>query len=157
MKGIFRMSHPLWRWALLALRLGIGAVFLYSGYVKIHRPFDFLSSVYDYQLLGRQSGLLLAIWLPWMEVVLGFFLVSGAFAGGAFLGSALLGWLFVLAQVAVLFRGLSVSCGCFGDMDFIGKRTLARAGVLAIGSILGFVLCMFRRPDGRIGVNSRDH
>ena len=37
---------------LFVVRLGLGCLFLWSGLPKIRQPYDFLASVYNYELVG---------------------------------------------------------------------------------------------------------
>ena len=69
---------------LVALRLFLGLLLLYSGMAKIRQPFEFLTAVYAYDLVGPTIGLLLAAGLPWLEIVVGGCLVSGWLPQGAF-------------------------------------------------------------------------
>lgn len=64
------------------VRLGMGAMFIASSLPKICQPYDFLSSVYHYELVGPQLGLLVAMTLPWLELLVGICLVGGIWTGG---------------------------------------------------------------------------
>jgi len=55
----------------MAASLVSGALFLWSGLNKVARPYDFLMDVYRYELVNAQVGLLVAMALPWLEVILG--------------------------------------------------------------------------------------
>ena len=48
----------------MVVRLGLGCMFLYGSLHKIRQPYDFLSSVYYYELVGPRLGLLVAMVLP---------------------------------------------------------------------------------------------
>ena len=49
---------------LFLARLGIGCMFLWSSLPKIRQPYDFLSSVYSYELVGPKLGMFVAMTLP---------------------------------------------------------------------------------------------
>jgi uncharacterized membrane protein YphA (DoxX/SURF4 family) len=128
----------------LVFRSGLGVVFLLSSIPKIHFPFIFLSNVYDYQLLGPASGAMLAIVLPWLELALAVALFAGILLEGAFLGSIVLTSVFIIAQVAVLHRGLSIGCSCFGSaQEPVGYRTLLRT-CLVLGIALAGLWTQYR-------------
>lgn len=95
------------------LRLLLGAVFLYASYDKILHPGDFARAVHNYQLLPAAVVNPVAVVLPWMELLLGFFLLAGAWLPGTTLLSTLLLAVFNAALIFNLARGLDVSCGCF--------------------------------------------
>lgn len=102
------------------LGIGLGAVFLYASYDKILQPGEFARIVYHYQILGPNQHVgpwasnLLAVTLPWIEVVLGLALVTGVWRReAAALASGLL-VVFVAAVASALLRGIDIAnCGCF--------------------------------------------
>jgi len=130
------------------LRITLGALFLYSGIVKVRHPQQFLSTVYEYQLVGAEIGKMIAIGLPFLEIVLGLSLIIGVNVAGALVCSALLGALFTAATASALRRGLQISCGCFGtsDVDEISAATVIRAGSVCVMALLALV--------GTLGANT---
>lgn len=98
----------------LACRLILGIIFLYAGSEKIIAPQEFAMSIYNYQLLPDWSVNILAVLLPWLEVLLAAGLISGYYLYGASLISSLLFLVFAMALTINLGRGLDISCGCFG-------------------------------------------
>ena len=101
---------------LLALicRLTLAIIFFYAGIEKIIDPGDFVLAIYNYQLLPDGTINLLAIFLPWLEVLIAASLITGICIRGAALISALLFLTFATALTINLVRGLDISCGCFG-------------------------------------------
>ena len=101
---------------LLALicRLTLAIIFFYAGIEKIIDPGDFALALYNYQLLPDGTINLLAIFLPWLEVLIAASLITGICIRGAALISALLFLTFATALTINLVRGLDISCGCFG-------------------------------------------
>ena len=101
---------------LLALicRLTLAIIFFYAGIEKIIDPGDFALAIYNYQLLPDGTINLLAIFLPWLEVLIAASLITGICIRGAALISALLFLTFATALTINLVRGLNLSCGCFG-------------------------------------------
>ena len=102
--------------SLLALicRLTLAMIFFYAGIEKIINPQEFAVVIYNYQLLPDFFINLLAVFLPWLEVIIATSLLSGIYARGAALISALLFLTFATALTINLVRGLDISCGCFG-------------------------------------------
>lgn len=125
----------------LLIRLGLGGILLWSGVAKLRQPYDFLSNVYQYELLGPKMGMAVAMILPWVEVVIGLCLLAGLFVGGALLGSILLAAVFTFAQASAMRRGLSIECGCFGsssssaEPSMVGYGTLLRAWGMFLAAI----------------------
>lgn len=133
---------------LYIIRVGIGCIFIYSSLPKIRRPYDFLSSVYGYELVGPKAGMFAAMTLPWLELLVGICLVGGIFVGGALLVSIAMGILFTCVLASALYNGLKITCGCFGagDSDIITYKTLLRAAVIMLLSIVAYLSCILL-PD----------
>ena len=99
---------------ILICRLALGFLFLYAGVGKIISPQEFAVAIYNYQLLPNGAINLLAVVLPWLEILLAAALIAGIYVRGASLLSALLFLVFATALSINLVRGLDISCGCFG-------------------------------------------
>ena len=74
----------------LLVRLALGVVFVAASIAKIANPSAFAELVADYQILPKILVNPVAVFLPWMELLIGFLLITGL-------------WL----QVARFARGLS--------------------------------------------------
>ncbi len=98
---------------LLVIRLILGGVFVYASVDKIIHPAAFAEAVYNYQILPDALINLTAIVLPWLELILGAFLILGLWLPGAALLCNLLLITFFGALVFNLARGLDIHCGCF--------------------------------------------
>jgi len=132
----------------LMIRLGLGCLLVWSSLPKIRQPYDFLGSVYEYELVGAKLGMFVAMTLPWLELLLGISLLAGLFIGGALLGSVVLMAVFTFAQASVLWRGLAISCGCFStsNVELISYATLIRTGVILLVAMVGFLCMHLFRP-----------
>ena len=92
----------------------IGGLFIYAGVVKIIEPVEFARDIDNYKMLPWRLGVLLALYLPWLEVFCGLaFITRVLYRGSLFIVTALM-TLFVVASIVAKARGLDVSCGCFG-------------------------------------------
>jgi uncharacterized membrane protein YphA (DoxX/SURF4 family) len=98
----------------LICRLTLAIIFFYAGIEKIINPQEFAVAIYNYQLLPDFAINLMAVVLPWLEVIIAINLVIGIYARGAALISTLLFLIFATALTINLARGLDISCGCFG-------------------------------------------
>ena len=65
--------------ALAGYRVLLGAIFIYASIHKIQEPYEFARIVHGYRLLPPELVNLVAITLPWIEVVTGAFLILGLF------------------------------------------------------------------------------
>lgn len=114
--------------------LVLGALFIYASLDKIAHPAAFARIVYHYQLIGPSQAVpplvpnLLAVVLPWVELVTGLALAAGVWRREAAATAALMLVVFLAAVGAALYRGIDVgNCGCF-SVSAEGRR----AGALLI-------------------------
>jgi len=135
----------------LFFRLGLGCLFIWSSLPKIRHPYNFLSSVYSYELVGPKLGMLTAMIIPWLELLLGIFLLTGIFVGGALLICAGLFTLFTFNFVFVLHRGLEIGCGCFSssDQDTISYVTLIRSCIFLAICIAAYICWLIYCPENK--------
>jgi hypothetical protein len=102
------------------MRLLLGGVFVWASTYKILHPAAFASVIANYQLLPDVLVNGYAVTLPWLELLLGFFLIFGLWLPGAVVLSNLLLVVFSGALVFNVARGLDIHCGCFTS-DTIGN------------------------------------
>jgi uncharacterized membrane protein YphA (DoxX/SURF4 family) len=102
---------------ILFSRVLLGTVFVVASIEKIAVPELFASSIQAYRMLPEAPVNLFALWLPWIELLTGLFLLGGvAVRASALLVSSML-LVFVVALVSVVMRGLEIDCGCFGGIS----------------------------------------
>ena len=132
----------------LVARVGLGCLFLWSSLPKIRQPYDFLSNVYNYELVGPKLGMLMAMTLPWLELLVGICLVGGIFVSGALLASVGMAAMFTFVLASALYRGLEISCGCFGaSAEVISSSTLIRACLILLFSLAAYICVVILRPS----------
>jgi putative oxidoreductase len=108
---MIRNKSVLW-----VFRLVVGGVFIWAGILKILDPLEFAQNIANYRVFSRHFSFLIAIVLPWLEVLCGVLVIFGIFrSASSLLLSGLLGIFLVLITVT-LFRGIDVDCGCFGSL-----------------------------------------
>ncbi|MCU0573183.1 MAG: DoxX family protein [Syntrophobacteraceae bacterium] len=139
------MKKPLDFW----LRLILGAIFIVSSVGKILDPGAFAKIVYNYQLLPDVLINLVAIILPWLELMLGICLMGGfRLPGAVTLANGLL-VVFFGALVFNVARGLDVHCGCFSTSTEGDPATtwylIRDAAFLLMGGYLFYAVMFARR------------
>jgi len=136
----------------LVIRMCLGAMFIASSLPKIRLPFEFLSSVYSYELVGPKMGVLVAMALPWLELFVGICLVGGVLVGGALLASIGMGVLFTFILASALYRQLDISCGCFNNAvaSKISYLILIRAIIITVLSIAAFCGTLLLAPRRKL-------
>ncbi|MBS0207139.1 MAG: hypothetical protein JSS49_30045 [Planctomycetes bacterium] len=100
-----------WVWIVIVVT---ALLWIKSGLAHLANPYAFLASVNRYEIAGMESGWLIALFLPYMQLVLAACLVGKVLFRGSVLLSAALLFCFAMTKASVLWRGLQISCGCFG-------------------------------------------
>lgn len=101
------------KYLVITLRVLLGIIFIYSSIGKLFNPADFAKAILRYDFLPVYLVNLLAIFLPWLEFVVGLLLVIGIYkkASALLTGASLV--MFLIALISAVARGLDISCGCF--------------------------------------------
>jgi uncharacterized membrane protein YphA (DoxX/SURF4 family) len=97
------------------LGLMAGLMFIYAGAVKLIDPPRFASDINNYQIIPWSLGVLLAFYLPWLELLCGLALIFHRLLAGALAITTALMVVFIGATIAAKARGIDVACGCFGN------------------------------------------
>ena len=129
--------------ALRVIALVVGGLFIYAGVVKIIDPIEFARDIDNYKMLPWKLGVGAALYLPWLEILCGFSLITRVFyRGGVFIVTILMS-VFIVASIIAKARGLDVSCGCFGH----ASKYLNFSWHLALDFLLlGGLLFLWKRP-----------
>jgi len=100
-------------WIEIAFRWILGITFIYASYYKILSPTDFAKMVYGYNLFPEVLINLIAIVLPFVELISGLSLLLGIYPRSAALiiNGLLLAFIFILTINII--RGHEFDCGCF--------------------------------------------
>ncbi|CAN5753836.1 hypothetical protein BH11PLA1_BH11PLA1_08150 [soil metagenome] len=117
-----------------ACRLALGALFLYSGWLKLGLsdfggrlattgPDQFLFAIHKFEIApindAPRLAAFLAFAIPWTELVIAAALLLGLWSRAAALLAFLLMLAFIGGLAGVLLRDLDVECGCFGSIAFL--------------------------------------
>jgi uncharacterized membrane protein YphA (DoxX/SURF4 family) len=120
----FVLTHP---WLAVAFRLYIGGIFIYASVYKINYPAEFADSVASYELVPYWAVGVMAVVMPWVELICGVLVIAGIRSKAAILVLMGLMVLFTVAIVITLVRGVPIGCGCFHSLeDQISWRTFFR-------------------------------
>lgn len=114
-----------------AVRLFIGFVFFYSGFSKVMEPVEnFKAVLYEYRLIPHFVAPVLMYLVPWVELILGLFLLTGYAPRLSAKGAILLSGMFVMMLTVqyALTGSFPSDCGCFGE----GPIHLSGAQVLLL-------------------------
>ena len=100
-------------WLHRLLGLVLGAVFLYAAFEKVLDPRPLLTIIWGYRILPPGPINLLAVYMPWMELLVGLAMVTGFRRRAAALWGTGLLTMFIAALLINAVRGVNVACGCF--------------------------------------------
>ena len=128
-------------------QLAIGVIFAVAGLAKLGDLQAFADQIHNFRIVPVPTENLVALFLPWVELVAALALILGIRAReGALLVSAMMA-VFTVAVGAALIRGLDIECGCFGTSD------ASRVGLVKIVQNLGMLgiaaLATLRPAGGR--------
>ena len=105
-------------------RLAIGALFIYAASSKFD-AIKFAQEVNNYRLLPPVLVNLVAVALPFVELLAGVMLVAGfrVRAGALTVVGLLCGFIFAMSFVWA--KGIDIECGCFGKGTKVGFRAVS--------------------------------
>lgn len=128
-----------------ASRLTLALVFLYAGFVKIQDIVGFAGQIANYQLLPYAWNYVAAVTLPYIEVMVGFMLLTDFRVRPTLLILFVLNTIFILALLTVMARGFSIDCGCF-DPSSNNTTPPFEAIIRDVGFIALAVIAWFSQP-----------
>jgi uncharacterized membrane protein YphA (DoxX/SURF4 family) len=103
----------------IALRLILGGLFVVSSWGKLRYPRIFAEALLMYDVLPENLVTLVALVLPWLELLAGLFMIVGYRYRGSALILGALALLFVFVLSSAVWKGLDISCGCFVGVDWL--------------------------------------
>lgn len=130
------------------LRMGLAGVFVYAGAMKLSDPAGFAVEIEGYRLVPQVAAAWTALYLPWLEIVVGIGVLLPRWCRGAALLQATMLVVFIGALSTTWWRGLDVSCGCFGGGAGESANYAVAIGrdVVLLGGI--FVVIWSSKKDG---------
>ena len=128
---------------ILLFRIFLGIIFIYASIDKIIDPLKFSDAIDNYHITPIQLNNLAALIIPWIELVVGVFLVLGIYVRGSSLIviSLLIWFIFILSQALV--RGINVNCGCFNLAEQVNDVNLRADMIKRIIEDVVFILMAF--------------
>ena len=140
-------SAKLLKIAQIVLRVILGVVFIYAGWVKLQDPWQlFAAGIASYEILPFRAVEFVAKTLPWFEIALGIVVISGFFFRTSTTILCGLLALFFAMIVRAYIQGKQINCGCFGGNEPISPLTMLRDGSMLAGAI---VLCVMAYRNRR--------
>jgi len=94
-------------------RLIIGLMYIYASFYKIVEPAVFAKSIWYYHIVPGSLINIMALILPWLELLCGLAILIGICYRGAVLWANVLLVVFIIAFASTIARGIDIDCGCF--------------------------------------------
>ena len=130
------------RYLIVITRIILGAVFLWASFGKILEPGDFARSISNYHIVPFGIENIIALILPWLELLIGMGLILGIMVDGSVQISAILLIMFILMIGQAMLRGFNIECGCgLKEGEMIGLNKILE-NIVFIG---GAYIVMQRR------------
>jgi uncharacterized membrane protein YphA (DoxX/SURF4 family) len=129
-------------WFALGLRLGLGALFIVAGWLKLADPNAFALEIVNYRFFPELAPYLAAT-LPATEIVLGAAVIVARprWQRAASLALAALLAVFTVAVTQAYARGINVDCGCFGGSSGpVTRWTIVRDILLVAAAATVYLL-----------------
>ena len=108
----------------LIFRVILGIIFIYASYDKILDPAGFSKNIHNFHVTPIAVENLAALIIPWMELIIGVFLIFGVFLEGSTSITIGLYIFFIIILSQAVFRGIDVHCGCFKTEADVGVTDL---------------------------------
>ena len=109
-----------WPWISTVARLGLAAVWIVAGSLKVSDLSASARAVNAYQLMPYDAAKVVGAVQPFLEIALGLLLLIGLAVRLSAGISALLLVVFIAGIVSAWSRGLAIDCGCFSKGGELG-------------------------------------
>ncbi len=104
-------------WLTIRVQIFLGLLFVVAAVPKIADPPSFAHMIYNYRIVPAKLINLMALTMPWVELLAGLALILGVWRRAALLLVAAMLVVFVTAIGINLARGNAIDCGCFSVAD----------------------------------------
>ena len=139
------LLHPRMIWI---CRLAVAYMLIYAAVQKIWMPLEFARLLKEYHLLPNQILNLVAVVLPWAEIICGICFISGLWLLGASIllsgmntifafAIAYRAWL-IMSETGINFFDLSFDCGCGFGVVYIPTKILENLILVGVGLVIAF-------------------
>jgi putative oxidoreductase len=103
--------------AVFVVRIVLGGLLLVAGALKVAHPAELAAAIAGFRLLPAAIVGPLALALPWLELLLGGYLVAGLFTRSVAAVVAAQFLIYAGAVASAVARHIPADCGCFGPND----------------------------------------
>ncbi|MFA6002766.1 MAG: MauE/DoxX family redox-associated membrane protein [Elusimicrobiota bacterium] len=145
--------HPALPWLGIAARMLVGLVLVMSGTYKAAAPPEEFALVIDAYRMIPSADLIqaMAVFLPWLELLVGFALILGYFTRHCAVAAAGMFGVFITAILSIKLRGIDLpNCGCFG----FGFHPQPLQTAIMDALLFGAALLAYRHGPDRLSLDN---
>ena len=135
----------------LLLRLLLGGLLVFASISKLPMHSSFVEVVQSYHLLPDPLATAYALALPWIELLIGSYLILGILTKPSTVISILVGISFMVANISAIIRGEYYCPNCFGESF---PLTASQALTVDIFIIFVAILIMSASTRGLLGFDN---
>ncbi|MFA6571825.1 MAG: MauE/DoxX family redox-associated membrane protein [Bacteroidota bacterium] len=142
----------------LVLRLVLGVIFILAGVSKIGDPANFAKSITNYAMMPDFIINIMALTLPWIELIVGIFLMLGIRLKASASLSIAMYIVFTIAITVALLKGLNFNCGCHSKIttENVSLKKIIENIFLLLASFLVFFFPSDKFTLERVAVNEHE-
>lgn len=127
----------------LTARIIVGGILIYASASKIIDPGGFARAIDNYHIIPFGLENIMAIILPWLELIVGICLIIGVFIDGAAFLVIIMMVVFISAITFAILNGYNIECGCgLKPGELVGIRKIIEDLIYLI-----LVLIILKRPN----------
>ncbi len=142
----------------LIFRVFLGILFIYASYDKILDPAGFSKNIHNFHITPIAVENLAALIIPWLELIIGVFLIFGLFLEGTTSITIVLLVFFIVILSQAVFRGIDVHCGCFKTDADVGTMDLRMELIKRIGEdIIYLGMALIIKFKDKFILQSKEH
>jgi len=136
------------RWTDRLIRLSIGSLFIYTGFIKLTDIRAFAKTISQYDLVPDYFLAPVAFLLPLVELIAGLGLIFSIPGSLAAISGMLV--MFVALLGYGILNDMNIDCGCFSAEELNSRNSLVQAfyrDIVMIGALFLIVLSRSNDPD----------
>jgi putative oxidoreductase len=122
------------------LRVALAGVFVYAAIPKLLDPGEFAAAIQNYRAVPDSVVGHIALFVPVFELAIAIGLLVSPYTRGAALLATLMLVVFSAAMAQARWRGIDLSCGCFGAAFEAKVSWLTVARTLGLSVLSGLLL-----------------
>jgi uncharacterized membrane protein YphA (DoxX/SURF4 family) len=144
-----------WPWISTVARLGLAAVFLVAGGLKVTDLAASGRAVNAYDLMDFDTAKVIGAIQPFLEIALGLLLLIGLAVRLSAIVAAVLLVIFIAGIASAWARGLQIDCGCFSKGGDLAAGRTAQYGLEILRDVGFLVLAgiVMAKPRSRFSLD----